>query len=530
MNADRLKILGTFALVILIILSSKARRIYSEPEIKQTQKFVQSKIMVHYMPWFESKPFSGDWGYHWTLGSKNPEKIDEKGKREIASHFYPLIGPYDSFDPDLMEYHVLLMKLAGIDGMIVDWYGIEDYYDYALLHRNTSLAFEYANKAELEFAICYEDRTIFNMVNDNYFSTDNAVPHARQVMQFLQENWFNQSHYLKVNDRPILLNFGPIYFNSPAQWDNIFTVLQPKPYFFTLHWGMPAPQTAPYPWVYLEPGQTGGPTQEQVERFFNEFFQYVVPNREVVIGAAFPGFQDYYKEAGSGESYGYLNPRDGQTFTTSLTKSLAYNSDIIQVITWNDFGEGTNVEPAEEYGYSYLEIIQNLRREYIDTAFLFTNEELALPKQIHDFRKSYTDNQDIMTKLDEVFAHIVSGELSQAKDLLNEISTLTSVQIESGELPNKFRLSQNYPNPFNPTTTITYTIPELQNQSPVKLEITNLLGQKVHTLVNTKLRAGTYTIQWNGIDSNGLIVSSGVYIYRLVAGDLVHRKKMILMR
>ena len=84
-----------------------------------------TKIMVHYMPWFATKSYSrtiprpeyppgGHW-WHWEMGWINPENVDEEtGRRQIASHFYPLIGPYDSYDPDLMEYHVLLMKLAGI--------------------------------------------------------------------------------------------------------------------------------------------------------------------------------------------------------------------------------------------------------------------------------------------------------------------------------------------------------------------------------------------------------------------------------
>ncbi|MFH1184757.1 MAG: hypothetical protein V1755_06915 [Chloroflexota bacterium] len=93
-------------------------------------------VLVHYMPWYASKPVSGHWGWHWTMDHFNPDRVAENGPREVASHYYPLIGPYDSSDPHALECHVLLMKLAGIDGAIIDWYGTKDYHDYAAIHRN----------------------------------------------------------------------------------------------------------------------------------------------------------------------------------------------------------------------------------------------------------------------------------------------------------------------------------------------------------------------------------------------------------
>ena len=78
-------------------------------------------VMVYYMPWYAAKPFSGEWGWHWTMNHFNPDTLNASGEQQIASWYYPLIGPYDSSDPAVLEYHVLLMKLAGIDGVIVDW-------------------------------------------------------------------------------------------------------------------------------------------------------------------------------------------------------------------------------------------------------------------------------------------------------------------------------------------------------------------------------------------------------------------------
>jgi hypothetical protein len=91
---------------------------------------------------------------------------------------------------------------------------------------------------------------------------------------------------------------------------------------------------------------------------------------------------------------------------------------------------------------------------------------------------------------------------------------------------NDFVLYQNYPNPFNPETTIRYTV-RAQDLVPqrVELSIYNTLGQKVATLVNKKQTAGSYQVKWN---ASGL--SSGVYLYRLQAGNHIQTKKMILMK
>jgi len=93
--------------------------------------------------------------------------------------------------------------------------------------------------------------------------------------------------------------------------------------------------------------------------------------------------------------------------------------------------------------------------------------------------------------------------------------------------PGDFRLYDNYPNPFNPSTTISYDLPAA---SQVSLEVFNLLGRKVTTLVNGFQTAGHQKIYWNGQNSAGVTVSSGVYFYRLTTDTYVQTKKMILLK
>ncbi len=100
-------------------------------------------------------------------------------------------------------------------------------------------------------------------------------------------------------------------------------------------------------------------------------------------------------------------------------------------------------------------------------------------------------------------------------------------EVDGPNLPTSYSLSQNVPNPFNPNTTIEFALPRT---SEVNLDVFNLLGQKVRTLVNDQLRAGFQRVEWDGKDDNGAEVASGVYLYRIKAGTFVESKKMMLLK
>jgi len=104
---------------------------------------------------------------------------------------------------------------------------------------------------------------------------------------------------------------------------------------------------------------------------------------------------------------------------------------------------------------------------------------------------------------------------------------VTSVESSSSRVPEEFSLYQNYPNPFNPSTTISYDLPV---RSDVQLEVYNLMGQRVRTLVDATQSPGRHRVEWNGRDDAGNPVGSGVYFYKLKSGNQVTTKKMVLVK
>ncbi|HDY88787.1 MAG TPA: T9SS type A sorting domain-containing protein, partial [bacterium] len=99
--------------------------------------------------------------------------------------------------------------------------------------------------------------------------------------------------------------------------------------------------------------------------------------------------------------------------------------------------------------------------------------------------------------------------------------------VDEIEVPIAFSLGQNYPNPFNPTTTIEFTLPASGFTS---LIIYNVMGQKVRELVADRMQAGIHSVLWDGKDDNGNVVSSGIYLSRLISGENVAAGRMLLLK
>lgn len=115
------------------------------------------------------------------------------------------------------------------------------------------------------------------------------------------------------------------------------------------------------------------------------------------------------------------------------------------------------------------------------------------------------------------------GNRGRKQSLSEESSNRNGIE----SIPQIFRLEQNYPNPFNPITTIAYQLPE---ESDVRLTIYNVRGQQVRSAVSGRQAAGNREFIWNGLDDSGEAVASGVYLYRLHAGEAVLTRKMLLAR
>jgi hypothetical protein len=222
----------------------------------------------------------------------------------------------------------------------------------------------------------------------------------------------------------VLLNFGPQHFKLDAEWREIFAVLTQAPAFFTEDNWMSSGAGAfnwPPMWLSQSPG-TGGVLSTVALEAYLAAFEKSGSAWPSYISSAFPRFHDIYQKAAIRDYWGYLGDRNGETFRETLRRALTNNSAIVQIVTWNDFGEGSVVEPTVEYGYRDLAVIQDFRRQFLDASFSCRSNDLALATRVFELRRQHSTNSVVAGELDTVFAHITTNNLAVARQCLSRLT------------------------------------------------------------------------------------------------------------
>jgi acetyl esterase/lipase len=360
----------------------------------------EPQLLAHYMPWYATKDVSGAWGWHWTMNHFDPEQKKWDDQRKIASHDYPLIGPYDSGDDHALECHALLMKIAGLDGVVIDWYGTSDLNDHAMNHHNTQKFIPWLKNAGLSFAVCYEDQAVKTLKNGE------DVKQAAKDLQWAEEHFFTDASYVRQDGRPVLLVFGPQH----VKWK---FDLSSKPLVFGLpHLVKPNGLDGAFAWPPVTGGKSLSPEQWKKE------LGLIYSEKPPFIATAFPGFKDIYKQAGVHDSYGSIASRAGLTLSESLAQALESKAPLIQIATWNDYGEGTMIEPTRNNGFRHLAKLPRCGNP----------ADLRLPVMLYQLRKRGGD----AAKLDEAATLMLASRFTEAEAILASVSRELGKQVIDG--------------------------------------------------------------------------------------------------
>ena len=362
------------------------------------------------MPWFETPSTNqGRWGIHWTMADRNPDLItdEQTGRRQIASHFYPLIGPYASSDPFVIEYQILLMKMAGIDGVLFDFYGTSAHADYPLILHNVQVMIGKLSTAGLGFAFVYEDQSVRHALDAGVIP--DALRQASADMRWMGSH-FKTDGYIRLSaqgglsdsGKPLLMVFGPQYFQQPDAWATLIGSLPENPALLPLWYESSDVGTTAggeFSWIYQDSKSYLG--------HLGDFYATDFTGR-IRMAVAFPGFQDFYAEGGWGANLFRIDHRAGVTFEETLALAMKTEGPI-QLATWNDYGEGTMIEPTVEFGFQHLETLQD------ELGVDATPQDLRLAERLYRLRISSRNDASLQADLDRIYDLIVTLRWSEAE-------------------------------------------------------------------------------------------------------------------
>ena len=214
-----------------------------------------------------------------------------------------------------------------------------------------------------------------------------------------------------------MLVFGPMHFIG-EQWHGLTAGVPPIPRVYCLpHLWQKANADGIFGWPPVHGGKKIAP--EAWRKYLRELYTRGRKG-ERVIAPVFPGFHDIYSQAGVHESYGFLDDGGGATFSETLDLAWQSESKLIQVATWNDYGEGTIIEPTTTFGYRYLEVLQKRVGGNRGEAFTFTADHLRLAVKLYQLRKRNKGERRVVEMLDKVSSLLFSSRCAEAAILLNE--------------------------------------------------------------------------------------------------------------
>lgn len=384
-------------------------------------------VYAHICTWFRTREISGEWqmwNSEYEQAPHDPNRFQWDGRRDIAAVDYPLIDLYDSTDPAAIEYQLLLMRLAGIDGVIVDWDGtrLNAYRHEALMELVPHL-----QTYGLKLMICYEEACGYLPIGV-FASRQEEREAALHDARWLVRHLLDQPFYGKLDGRKPVLVFRkcPEKWFSPAEWPPLrqaFTdaggsVLFPP----DSDDAFDAIADGRYFWVGGFDSDTRFSSLAHIRLRYGDFLAGQRERDGVTFGSVVSGFNDS-PVWGWGDLPRSAPRYDGERYRLMWEMSLEAEVDAVQIVTWNDWNEGSHIEPSSDFGYSYLELTKTWSARFKGQETTVPDEALRLPHQLYLERQRVrqfgeSELAAATQRLDQARVAILDGHYGDARHLL----------------------------------------------------------------------------------------------------------------
>lgn len=405
MKRNRCFAIVAMALLVVSFWSGYVQAVVSSKDQSHASGFdlaTQRLVLTTYIDTWANPNASGYWArWNWDACnvSHDPNSVRPDGRRDIASVYYPLIGPYDSGDDSVIEYHMRLAQASGIDVFVVDWYGTKNFYDFPQQNREFMNMMRIAEQMNFGIAVDY-DATKFYVGEPGQSISKVLIPNRSEALQaihddlaYIIQKFGGSPSYLKFDGKPVIFAFSN-YDLEPRSWGDIFESLRKEgldafyvdmqgntnyyPYFRGF-----------FPWIWADAIAKG---QIDSVSYINEAagrLAEFAQGRSISWGlGVWPGFDD---SAVGGWCYDRgvlkIGRMSGALYNQTWKAVLRSAPAWVFIITFNDWSEGTIIEPSLEFGYQYLYAtayfagqLKNTQPHYeaISVPYLLYNATLAI--------------------------------------------------------------------------------------------------------------------------------------------------------
>ncbi|MEP5363625.1 MAG: T9SS type A sorting domain-containing protein [Reichenbachiella sp.] len=451
------------------------------------------RVYMHYLGWFSE----GKDGNHWKDGTAQE----------------PIIGQYNSQSWSTHLYHILLSSAVGVDGMVVN---VRTEYDEESLKKvlpSLQRIVDVKSDFDYTIAVSYDDQ-------------DMTKASVEEELTTLKNDIIGKTdHYMYKNDEPVIFIWNYDGFLTSDDYrdavSSVFT--EDAPILLRNEIDFDASKEAVesyYPWVqgFDAEGTIWG------EDYLDWYYRTLKVREDIVFatGAVWPGFDD--RKASWGQDR-WIDRKDGETYQKTWDLVHDFSDDVplnwIILETWNDWNEGTEIEPSKEHGFTYMTKTAENIATFKDTEIVVNEDLFSASTKIYQaaqlIETEARDYEVYYPKLEEAIVKFVEKDAAGSIELSNEIINQGTV-LSSEELLTDLDFVV-YPNPSSSLTTLAITLNQADH---ISIKVINTGGEIVNKIVRGKLNAGVHEYKW---DAKG---QTGLYIIQIeTSAGVSHRKVMI---
>ncbi len=321
-------------------------------------------VLAFYYPWYGNPQSNEGSGIltHW-------ENVEYSSIG--SSTYYPLLGPYDSQDEKVIKAHVEMAKASGIDGFVCSWWGIGTFEDNAF-----KKILKVVDKENFSVTIYYES------VRD--ITQDQIVDELSYVLS----SYSNEPSFLRINGKPTVFIYAVSAYNRDHKfWNEVINKVKEKTKIDAIF----IADSFDMSYFNVFDGfHTYNPIWISKKSFYDTYLseaRVIKANGKIWAATVCPGYDDRkIRKPGT-----YVSREDGAYYNLTWDASIKSNPDIVLVCTFNEWHEGTNIEPSREFGFKYLQLTRYWVEKYKNTS-LVQQETPAIKLNFKDNELTLSNN------------------------------------------------------------------------------------------------------------------------------------------